>query len=75
VRLLPRFSRCPFYILEVLVAGPLDLAFLKRLPADVCVRKSCGVPQLHTLNTPAWRFLNEMLILNADPTITASELF
>jgi hypothetical protein len=32
------------HILKVLVAGPLDLACLKRLPADITLQTNCGVP-------------------------------
>jgi hypothetical protein len=35
----PRSSRGPSYILEVSVAGPLDLACLKRPLPDICVNK------------------------------------
>jgi hypothetical protein len=39
-----RSSRHPSYILEVSVADPLDLACLKRLPADISVQTDCRVP-------------------------------
>jgi hypothetical protein len=69
---------CPPYSLEVSVASPLDLA--KKSSVDVSAWTSCGVPNFFLFSkwpvscTPAWGFLNGMLILSANPTVKTSEL-